>query len=198
MHYTGPRISIECRNLISVNENLEETFKKIKQEIEMGRIAGPYKQKPISNLRCSPIGIVTKKSGGFRMITHLSFPNGDSVNDFIDPALTSVHYSNFDTTISIIQKLGRNALIGKLDIKSAFRLLRCYPDDFYLLGFKFQDQYYIDKCMPMGCSISCSTFEKFACFLQYELERRTNSNTVDHYLDDFFFAGPPSSDISSQ
>ena len=101
----------------------------------MGRITGPYKQKPISNLRCSPIGIVTKKSGGFRMITHLSFPNGDSVNDFIDPVLTSVHYSNFETAISIIQKLGRNALNGKLDIKSAFRLLRCYPGDFDLLGF---------------------------------------------------------------
>ena len=188
LYYTGPRTSFECKNLKSVTENIEETAKKIKQEIELGRIAGPYKAKPISNLRCSPIGIVAKKSGGFRLVSHLSFPQGDSVNDFIDPALTTVNYSNFDSVVSIIQELGQKCLIAKMDVKSAFRLLRCYPGDFDLLGFTFQNHYYIDKCMPMGCSTSCSTFEKFARFLQYELERRTNCTTVDHYLDDYFFA----------
>lgn len=193
LHYTGPRLSIESKNLRSITENIEEAKKKINQEIELGRIFGPYIRKPISNLRCSPIGIVPKKSGGSRLITHLSYPEGDSVNDFIDPSLTRVNYSNFDSVVNIIQSLGRGSLIGKMDIKSAFRLLPCRPGDFDLLGFKFQDQYYIDKCMPMGCSISCSTFEKFSTFLQFELKRRTNSQNIDHYLDDFFFAGSPSS-----
>ena len=55
--------------------------------------------------------------------------------------------------------LGKGALIGKKDIKSAFRLLPIYPGDFDLLGFKIGSNYYIDNCLPMGCSISCSTFE---------------------------------------
>jgi len=50
---------------------------------------------------------------------------------------------------------------GENGLKNAFRLLPCYPGDFDLLGIKPNDQYFIDKCMPMGCSISCSTFDFF-------------------------------------
>lgn len=39
----------------------------------------------------------------------------------------------------------------------------------------------------MGCSISCSTFEKFSSFLEWEIKRRTASEDIDHYLDDFIF-----------
>lgn len=47
------------------------------------------------------------------MICNLSAPQGNSVNDFIDPSLCSVHYTSFDTTISMVQKLGPGALLGK-------------------------------------------------------------------------------------
>lgn len=66
--------------------------------------------------------------------------------------------------VSIVSKLETNALIAKIDIKSAFRLLPCYPGDFNLLGFKIGSKYFIDTCMPMGCSISYSTFETISTF----------------------------------
>ena len=99
----------------------------------MGRIAGPFQNRPISNLRCSPIGVVPKKTGGWRLITHLSYPPSNSVN-YIDEQHTAVHYSSFHNAVSIVKKLGKGALIGKKDIKSAFRLLPCYPGDLDLLG----------------------------------------------------------------
>jgi hypothetical protein len=44
--------------------------------------------------------------------------------------------------------------------------------------------------MPMGCSISCSKFEKFSTFLHWlTTTKESNSENLDHYLDDFFFAG---------
>ena len=46
-------------------------------------------------------------------------------------------------------------------IKSAFRLLIVNPADVDLLGIKFDNMYYIDKCLPMDCSVSCNLFEKF-------------------------------------
>jgi hypothetical protein len=46
---------------------------------------------------------------------------------------TTVQYSKFDHTISIIQTLGKHVKIWKIDIKSTFRLLPCYPGDFNLL-----------------------------------------------------------------
>lgn len=189
LNYKGPRLPFESKNLKSIFEYKLIAQEKINQEIALGRIAGPFDFRPISNLRCSPIGIVPKKTGGFRLITHLSHPAGFSVNEYIDPCFTSVQYSSFDHTISIIQKLGTGALLGKMDIKSAFRLLPMYPGDFDLLGFKFEGQYFVDKMMVMGASNSCNYWEKLANFLQWVLKERTRSDNIDHYLDDFIFAG---------
>jgi hypothetical protein len=72
-------------------------------------------------------------------------------------------------------------------------LLAEYPGDFDLLGFKIGDMYYIEKCMPMGCSISCSTIEHFSTFLQWFVQEVHGLKNLDHYLDDFFF--PEMSDI---
>ncbi|XP_061185481.1 uncharacterized protein LOC133193533 [Saccostrea echinata] len=94
----------------------------------------------------------------------------------------------------MISQLGKGALLGKMDIKSAFRLLPIKPNDFCLLGFKFEGKYYIDKCLPFGCSISCATFEKFASFLEWAVRSQFGFAHVTHYLDDFLFAGSANSD----
>ena len=59
--------------------------------------------------------------------------------------------------------------MAKSDIKSVFRLLSSAPEDFELLGFKFEGKYYFDKALPMGAGISCSHFEEFATFLEYKV-----------------------------
>ena len=125
------------------------------------RIAGPFRFRPISNFRSSPIGLVPKKTSDWSLITHLSYPPGYSGTDFIDETLTTVQYYKFDNIISIIQTLGEHVKIGKIYIKSAFRPVPCYPGYFDLLGSKIGYMYYNDKYMPMGCSISYSTFEHF-------------------------------------
>ena len=81
-----------------------------------------------------------------------------------------------------------------MDITSAFRLMIINPGDFDLLGFMFDGNYYIDKCLPMSCAISCSLFEKFSTFLHWELQRRVEIGTIFHYLDDFLFLGSSGSD----
>ena len=81
------------------------------------------------------MGLVPEKTSGWSLITYLSYPHGNCVNDFIDEKLTTVQYSKFDNVICIIQTLGEHVEIGNIHIKSAFRLLPCYPGDFDLLGF---------------------------------------------------------------
>lgn len=68
-------------------------------------------------------------------------------------------------------------------------LLLIYPGDFDLLWFKFGDVYYIDKCLPMGCSIWCKVFEDFATFWNWLAIDKSHVDTTDHYLYDFIFAG---------
>jgi hypothetical protein len=149
---------------------------------------GPFIKKTISTLRISPIGLVPKKSG-FHLITHLSYPDKLSVNHFIDPEICKVKYSSIDNVLDMISALGQKALCAKMDICQAFRLLIINPADFDLLGIMFGGKYYVDKCLPMGCSISCSLFEKFATFVHWVVASKSVLETLDHYLDDFFFAG---------
>ena len=54
-----------------------------------------------------------------------------------------------------------------------------------LLGMKWHDQYYFDKCMPMGCSSSSRTFELFSSALEWVAQNKLHINHIIHLLDDF-------------
>lgn len=167
---------------------------KIAEEVELGRIAGPYASPPFSNLRVSPLGVVPKKElGKYRLIHHLSYPKGESVNDGISKEEASVSYVSFDRAVCLVRRAGRGALLAKSDIESAFRLLPVHPDCFHLLGCYLDGHYYYDMCLPMGCSISCHYFELFSSFLEWVVRYETGSTAVTHYLDDFLFVGPADS-----
>ncbi|XP_046337870.2 uncharacterized protein LOC124119423 [Haliotis rufescens] len=89
----------------------------------------------------------------------------------------------------MVQQLGPNALLAKFDVKSASRMMPVHPQDFELLGLCFQGKYYFDKCLPFGCSISCSVFEKFSTFLQWCVQQKLPNGQLMHYLDDFLTDG---------
>jgi hypothetical protein len=133
---------------------------------------------------------VPKKDGDFRLIHHLSFPDYDSINHFIDPAACSVNYTSIDDAAASIATLGCGTLLAKSDIKSAIRLIPIAPSDFELLGFKFQNQYYFDKMLPFGASVSCATWDRFASTLHWIVQSRSRNAHILHYLDDFLFLGP--------
>ncbi|MCU7858829.1 MAG: hypothetical protein KZQ86_03130 [Candidatus Thiodiazotropha sp. (ex Lucinoma kastoroae)] len=186
LHYSGTHVAVESKNLKSAMESPAIVQDKIDKEILAGRVAGPFTERPMETLRVSPIGLVPKKSPGeYRLIHHLSHPRGRSVNDFIDPQLCSVQYTSFDEAVFMLQDLGPNCKIFKMDLKNAFRLLPVNPADFDLLGFKLDGKYYIDKAVPFGCSVSCRTFEVFATFLEFAVKRRMVSGKLIHYLDDY-------------
>lgn len=191
INYDGPRLAADCNNLKSVNEFETETEEKIMKEVALGRIAGPFSTRPMPNLRLSPIGLVKKKppSSGFRLIHHLSYPLGKSVNSAIDPQFSTVQYTSFDKVLDTVASLGKNALLAKMDVKAAFRLLILHPDDFELFGFKFKNNFFFDKCLPMGCSAACALFEKFATFIEWGVRKRSEKGEIEHYLDDFLLAG---------
>ena len=188
LNYVGPCMPSESKNLNSALIRPEITKQKIDKEVAEGRVAGPFPLPPLPNLRISPLGLVEKKSGcDFRLIHHLSYPKNDSVNDFIDPKLCYVKYASFDEAIAIVQDLGPGCLLGKSDLKNAFRILPVAAKDFDQLGFCFNNKYYFDKALPFRCSISCATFEKFATFLEFAVHRRSPVGRLLHYLDDSLF-----------
>ena len=141
----------ESHNLFSAKQQLQVVDEKLAKELEAHRFAGPFDTPPFPVFRVSPLGIVPKKTPrDFRMIHHLSYPKGKSaVNDGISPEHSSNQYANIDQAIKIIKQLGVGSYLAKTDIKSAFRILPINPQDYHILGMKWNGQYYYDMCMPM-------------------------------------------------
>ena len=148
--FHGPRQGMECKNLKSAYVHPKETQEKIDKEVTLGRIVGPFEKTPVSNLKISPIGIIPKPDQSWRLITHLSYPNGRGVNSGIPDEFATVKYTSFDKVIDMIFQLGKNTLLAKRDIKSAFRLLPVHPEDYQLLGIKINGKIYVDKFLLMG------------------------------------------------
>ncbi|OCT94608.1 hypothetical protein XELAEV_18012290mg [Xenopus laevis] len=170
---------VEVDNLKSDKKYPEIVREKLLKELSYSRIAGPFKDIPLFNMRISPLGVVPKKeTGSFRLIHHLSFPNGLSVNDSISPELCSVEYASFDKAVNLLRLCGVGAQLAKSDIQSAIRLLPIHPDCYFLLGFHFDGSYYYDRCLPMGCAISCNYFELFSNFLEWTVKFETGSEFI--------------------
>ncbi|CAJ0936584.1 unnamed protein product [Ranitomeya imitator] len=193
LELSKPQLS---KNLKSARELPAILHDKLNKEIRAGRFQGPFDSPPFFNLRVSPLGIVPKKeSGKYRLIHHLSYPKGGPMNDGIPEDDTTVTYILFDRAVEMVRKAGPGTLMAKSDIESAFRLLPVHPDCYYLLGAMFEDKYYFDTCLPMGCSISCHYFEMFSTFLEWVARKVTRLPSTTHYLDDFLFVGPANSEV---
>ena len=155
------------------------------------RLAGPFQSPPLppfSPFRVLLLGVVPKKlPGEFRLIYHLSFPKGLSVNDGILPEYTSVKYATIDHAIQFVKNAGQGYFLAKTNIKNAFRIIPIHPDDYNLLGMQWKGLDYYDRCMPMDCSSSCLTFETFSTGVEWFAHQIT---FILHLLDDFLLVAP--------
>lgn len=140
-----------CVNLQSAIQNPDAVNDKLTKELNLGRIAGPFPTRPLSSLRTSPLGLIPKKTlEEFRLIHHLSFPFGKSVNSQIPKIASCLHYASIDDAVRLIRRTDRGCALAKTDVKKAFRLIPVSPRDYNLLGIFWQDQFYYDRCLPMG------------------------------------------------
>ena len=175
------------QNLPSARQDPQIIKDKLFKEVSLGRMLGPFNSPPLHNLMCSPVGLVPKKnSDELRMIMHLSYPYGGSINDFIDPDKAATQYQKFDDAVQLVIQQGRFCWLAKGDIKSAFKLAPIRYEDLACLGIKFQDMYFVDLTLPFGSAISCAIFEEIACLIHFILENRTRVLFV-HYLDDYLW-----------
>ena len=161
---------------------------KITKEVLHHRVLGPFKQPPLPNLQCSPLGLVPKKGnpGKYRMILNLSHPYGDSINSHIPQDQASVHYSSFNAALKLISKCGKGCWLAKSDLENAFRNIPMDFNSLQCLGLKLNKMFYVDMCMPFGAASACVIFETFTTFLEWAIEIKAR-HQLAHYLNDFFF-----------
>ena len=152
---------------------------------------GPFPVCAIPHIQINRVGVIPKKTPGkWRLITDLSFPYGKSVNDGINPDITSLTYIRVDDVAQQVITLGRGAMIAKTDIEAAYRLLPIHNDDKHLLGMLWEGRVYIDTALPFGLRSAPLIFTALADGLEWVLKQRGVSY-VAHYLDDFYHSGSP-------
>ena len=180
------------RNLRSAQDNPSVVEQYLSKELELGRILGPFNPQSFGNIQISPFGVIPKSQlGKWRLIVDLSSPEAESVNDGIDRPMCSLKYITVDDIVeNVIKCGGKGALLGKLDIQSAFRIVPVHPDDRHLLGMLWEDQLFIDATLPFGLRSAPKIFNAVADALQWIIRER-GVEFVDHYLDDFVIVGRP-------
>ena len=186
-------------NMQSARSHTEVVSQYVEGEVAVGRIFGPFPRNAIPGLHINRMGVIPKGHvpGRWHLITDLSYPEGASVNDGIDPQLCSLQYITVDEVAQSAMQLGRGTLFAKLDVKAAYRLVPVHPRDRRLLGFEWQGMHYVDGMLPFGLRSAPKLFTAVADALEWVLKQRGVSN-VAHYLDDFITMGPPHTVVCQQ
>ena len=183
------------RNRIQVGPNLESAYehpdaidKNIATELDNGRRKGPFTEIPFDNeFYSNPLGVVVKKGKSKpRVIHHLSWPRS-AANSSVNASIFAFEskLDAFDKALVIVRQLGANCLMSKIDIESAYRCIPVRPQDWPLLGFKWNEQYYFDIVMQFGITSATAIFEWYSSAAQHIAEHTCAIKHMVHYVDDF-------------
>ena len=112
--------------------------------------------------------------------------------DGIEKALCSLSYISVDNVAKTILQLGPGTLLGKMDVKEAFRIVSIHPSDRLLLAIQWKGKLYIDKILPFGLRSAPLLFTALADAAEWIIHQKGVKH-IWHYVDDFILAGEPHS-----
>ena len=128
------KLVLAARNLPSASEQKAVLDRIFQEERTRERFIGPFH--PGEEWQINRMGVIPKSHTPrkWRLITDLWHPPGTSVNDGIDSRIDSLSYITVDDVVSMAAKLGKGALLAKVDIESAYRLFSEHQDNRPLLA----------------------------------------------------------------
>ena len=84
--------------------------------------------------------------------------------------------------------------MAKFDVEAAYRNIAVHPDDRFLLGMRWRNNYFVDLTLPFGLRSAPYIFNSVATMVEWILLNNYKVSELVHYLDDFISTGPPDSD----
>ena len=100
----------------------------ITKECAAGKILGPFDPHMFPEVHVCGFRVIPKTElGSWRLILDLSYLEGRGVNDGISSEVCSLSYMTVDDATRAIVTMGQGALLSKVDIKSAYRIVPLHP-----------------------------------------------------------------------
>ena len=94
------------------------------------RDAGPFPSPRDAGVVTSSLAVIPKKAPGkFHIIVDMSSSRNASVNDNVRRQFTHVAHSSMEDAVHLTQHCGTNALLAKIDIQEAYRIVPVHPED---------------------------------------------------------------------
>ena len=184
------------RNHKGAKEFAVHVQKFLTKEKKFDAILGPLQDNPFNcNICISPLNTVPKKeSEERRIILDLSYPNGNSINDFVSKDFylgqrISLTYPGVDDLVAIVKDKGQGCLLFKRDLSRAYRQLAIDPGDASLLGYSFNGYIYFDKVLSFGLRSAAYFMQRVSNSIKYICSLLKIS--IENYLDDLAGADTP-------
>ena len=160
-------------NMRSAEQNPAPVEAYLATELAAGRIT-EVDQQYASGIIISRFGVIPKRGqpNQWHLILDLSHPPGHSINDGVQPTLSSLHYVSVDDAVQRTLQLGQGALLAKVDIEHAYQNVPIHPDDRPLLGMQWNSRLFVDKTLPFGLRSAPKIFTALADALQWIVQAR--------------------------
>ena len=145
--------------------------KYIAKEQGFGTILSPASQIHTPHYHCSPLLTRPKDTNDRRVILNLSYPRGQSLNDYFDKfnfdsRPFTLKFPSVDDIVELILQF-TDPLIFKIDVARAFRNLRVDPVDALKFGLSWRDALYIDAGVAFGWVHRSAAFQMVADAISY-------------------------------
>lgn len=188
---------MKLKNAVSVLKHGAEFTETLEKWIREGFVAGPFEKEPLEDFRTNCI-IAIEQSDKIRPVVNMSGPKDCSFNSNVDKAaIPRVRMSSAAQFGQTLLKAGKGAVISKLDMKDAFKLVPARTEDLRLQGFSWGGATFVETQMTFGGSPSVSNFDTVAKTVQQLAmeSSKTDRKWTHRTLDDMVVVSPAGSGI---
>ena len=138
-------------NMKSALDNPEVIRDYLHMELKEGRIVGPLDPEKHPDIHTSRFGVIPKSTPGkWRLIVDMSLSEGGSVNNGIQELWCLLSYATVMDAAQGITAYRRGALMIKVDIRNAYRVVPIHPADRQLMGMTWEGAIFVDTALPFG------------------------------------------------
>jgi len=196
----GPLPSLIVPNCSSAYDNGPMLTDKIATWVNCGFVAGPFKDRPLRNMRANPL-MAVERNNSIRPVINMSAPAGRSFNDNVQHSkLEKVYMATAQSFSYSLVEAGRFAVFSKFDLKDAYKNVPARMADWCLQAFRWLGRWFIELKEVFGAVTSVCNFDRVAntVTLLAAMKAAIPWRWIHRCLDDIVVVGPASSGYSKR